>query len=566
MLSDARDLPPGALLRAQVCVIGSGPAGITASLELGRAGHDVILLEGGGARLERRNQDSFRGRVEPSDLFRQELGSSHPPLDTLRQKRIGGTSGAWGGRCYPLDDIDFETRDYVPHSGWPISREMLDPYYARASRYVEAGEYEYLGRLAFPRSPRYLVGDAPETEIDDSKIWRFSRPTDFGKAYRHALRDEAHIRLYFHGTALWLDIDATDGRVRAVVAASVPGREFRVEAEHFIGAVGGLESARLLLVSSRRSGSKIGAGHRAIGRYYMTHLDGIVGDVHFRTHVPKAAHSYERSHDGVYCRRLLRLKDGTQVRERLLNLGSVFYMPSPTDPAHRDGLLSAFVLAKESLYRAKAGFRSRRFGLGRDEPLHVGQHITNVLHHPAELAAFAARWPRQRWLASRRIPSFLTESKSGHYRLHFSAEQSPSSSNTVALDTESDRFGIERIRVRWSPSESDYESIVRSLAIVASELDRLGVASVDVPRGTQDLARAMGGGFLGGTHAMGTARMSTSPRTGVVDANCRVHGMSNLFVASSAVFPTSGFGPPTLTIVALAVRVAETVRRELRSR
>jgi choline dehydrogenase-like flavoprotein len=565
VLTDARKLPFGTLLRTEVCVIGSGAAGITAALELGRARQDVILLEGGGRRLQRRYQDTYKGRVEPSDLYRPELRSLHPPLDTVRQKRIGGTTGAWGGRCYPLDAIDFETRDYVPCSGWPITREMLDPYYVRASRYAETGEYEYLGRLAFPMAPDYLLASTSDTEIDDSKIWRFSRPTDFGKTYRAKLRDETHVRVYSHGNALWLDIDGTDGRVRAVVAASAPGREFRVEAQHFIVAVGGLESARLLLASSQRSGSRMGSGHESLGRYYMTHLDGIVGNVHFRTTVPKAAYSYERSHDGVYCRRLLCLKAETQLRERLLNLGSVFYMPTPTDPAHRDSLLSAFVLAKEVMHYTNGGFRNRRVGMSREEPLHLGQHVKNVMQHPTELASFAVRWPQKRWLTSRAVPSFLAKSKSGEYRLHFSAEQSPSLSNVVALDKDSDEFGIQRLHVRWSPSESDHESIVRSLGLIASELDRLGLASADVPRDTQELTQGMGGGFLGGTHAMGTARMSASPRTGVVDEDCRVHGMSNLFVASSAVFPTAGFGPPTLTIIALAVRVAETVIKELRT-
>jgi choline dehydrogenase-like flavoprotein len=159
----------------------------------------------------------------------------------------------------------------------------------------------------------------------------------------------------------------------------------------------------------------------------------------------------------------------------------------------------------------------------------------------------------------------LTKSKSGTYRLHFSAEQAPSPTNTVALDGDLDEFGIPRLNVRWSPSESDHDSIVRSLGLIASELDRLGLASAEMPKNIEELTQAMGGGFLGGTHAMGTVRMSASPREGVVDQDCRVHGMSNLFVASSAVFPTGGFGPPTLTIIALAVRIAETVSRKLRA-
>jgi choline dehydrogenase-like flavoprotein len=212
------------------------------------------------------------------------------------------------------------------------------------------------------------------------------------------------------------------------------------------------------------------------------------------------------------------------------------------------------------MYRAKLGFKSRRHGMDRVEDFATWPHVRNIARDPRHLVGFGVKWARARWFADRKLPSFLVRPKSGEYRFLFSAEQSPSRSNTVNLSDEQDEFGVPRLTVRWRVSSDDYGSVVRALAVVASEIRRLEIGAVSTPSSPDELANAIGGGFLGGTHAMGTLRMSSSPRTGVVDRQCQLHGIHNLFVASSAVFPTGGFAAPTLTIVALAIRVADTVR------
>jgi choline dehydrogenase-like flavoprotein len=217
-------------------------------------------------------------------------------------------------------------------------------------------------------------------------------------------------------------------------------------------------------------------------------------------------------------------------------------------------LLSAYALAKETVRRLRLGLKGRRTLAA--PPWSIGPHLRNVLRDPGRLSAFAVRWARDRWLASRKVPSFLTDSPSGAYRFLFSAEQSPNKASTMALIDEMDAWGVPRLAVRWRLSSQDEESILRTLSIISAEVHDLRVGKATVPSGVDELRAEIGGGFLGGTHAMGTARMGATPRSGVVDADCRVHGISNLHVASSAIFPTSGFAAPTLTIVALAVRLA----------
>jgi choline dehydrogenase-like flavoprotein len=560
MLIDARELAFDAIVTCDVCIVGSGAAGTSAALELSDRGYDVVLLEAGAIRRTREYQATYQGEVRSSGL---DEGSMHPPLDTVRVRKLGGTTGAWGGRCIPLDPIDFEVREYVDDSGWPITRDSLDPYYRRANAYCEAGEYEYSAKRALAVAEPFLLTDRVTAEITDEKLLRYSRPTDFGKVYRERLTRSRRARVLYHANVLRLQLGASGERVESAVVASAPGREFRVNARFFVIASGGLDTTRLLLESGTRSRSGVGSGHRLIGRYYMTHLDAFVGSLRFDGVPPTAAHQYELSRDGIYCRRLVCLTPEAQRSNRLLNFSAVLYMPLPDDAAHGDGLLSSFALAKDLLYRTRSGFKSRRHGMRRELSPSRAAHVMNVVRNPWDLPRFAADWTRRRWLASRKLPSFLVKPASGEYRLLFSAEQSPSAQNRVELADQWDAFGVRRLRVAWGVKEEDHESIVDNLEVVARNLRRLGVGTLDAPKTTDELREQMGGGFLGGTHAMGTTRMSASPHNGVVDPQCRVHGVANLYIASSSVFPTGGFAAPTLTIVALSIRIADAISAQI---
>ena len=257
----------------------------------------------------------------------------------------------------------------------------------------------------------------------------------------------------------------------AAVVAARPGREFRVEADFFVIATGGLETARLLLESERYRGTGTPS---LVGHYYMTHLDGVAGSLRFDCTAPRAAYRYEVTRDGVYCRRLVCLTPEAKRAGGLLNFGAVLYVPSPEDPAHGDGLLSSFALAKDAMQRTKAGFKSRRHAMDHSEPLDYSKHLANVARNPWALPRFSVEWTRKRWLASRKLPSFLMQPASGEYRLLFSAEQSPAYANRVELSDQWDAFGLPRLKVLWSVKEQDYESILRSLQIVARNIRALG--------------------------------------------------------------------------------------------
>lgn len=553
MLTDARDAVLTDPLRSEVCIVGSGAAGITMAMELIEAGIDVIVLEGGGMRLEADAQDTYRGQLHGETV--------HDPLELVRQKRLGGTTWQWGGRCAPLHAIDFEARPWVPYSGWPFGLEELLPFYRQAHHYCDLGAFEYGAREALGRVDPFVTGSHP-TDVEDDAIWRWSPPVKFGRRYRRALASAPNARVVHHANVVRLEQSPGGGRIRRAVVASAPGRHFTVEADVFVLAAGGLECARLLLASNHQSPAGLGNGDNVVGRFYMTHPVAEVGEVAFARPARAAAGAFLRTVDGVYCRRMMRLAEDTQRRLAVRNLAAAIWYPDPLDPAHEDGLLSAFALVRAGMARGNLDWKSAGVHARYGEIIDVGAHVRNVVGELPRVGLYGITWARRRWLARRSFPSFMSDKATGRMRLRFDAEQSPEPENRVTLTRQLDRFGVPRLELRYRVSDGDRASIVRSLAVVAGEFRRSGAGEARTP---PDGDRLAGITFGDGTHQMGVTRMAASPRQGVVDRDCRVYGAPNLFVASSSVFPTSGAVGPTLTIVALSIRAAATIRRELRA-
>ena len=554
MLTDARDSRPGDVVRAEVCVVGSGAAGITLALELVEAGVDVVVLEGGGIRLEPDAQDTYRGRLRP--------GTVHDSLDLVRQKRLGGTTWQWGGRCAPLQPIDFEARPWLTGSGWPIGLDDLLPFYGQAHRYCDLGEFAY-GAAEALDGPEPFVAAGPPGEVDDGRIWRWSPPVKFGRRYRRALTGAAAARVIYHANVVGLERDALSGRIERAVVAAAPGRHFTVEAHVFVLAAGGLECARLLLASNQQTPAGLGNEHDLVGRFYMTHPVAETGQVTFAQPERAAAGGFRKTRDGVYCRRMVQLTEAAQRRMEVRNLAVALWYPDPLDPVHGDGLLSAFALVRAGMARARVDWKSAGVHARYGGIVDVPAHVRNLAGDLPRVGRYGATWARKRWLARRALPSFMVDGGTGPMRLRFDAEQSPEPENRVLLTREQDAYGVPRLELRHRVSADDRASIVRSLGAIAAELRRSGVAEVTTPSEEDGLADVT---FGDGTHQMGLTRMADSPRLGVVDRDCRVHGAANLYVVSSSVFPTSGAVGPTLTIVALAVRAAGHIATELRAR
>jgi len=547
MISDSRSVPDGSTLDCDVCVVGAGPAGITLALTLQRAGRSVLLLEAGQLNRAGNAQALYQGEV--SDPGR------HLPLDQARYRQLGGTSALWGGRCIPYDEIDFESRPWVPHSGWPISRDALAPSYAEAHRWLECGAWDYRSDSVLGPGAGAMLPGLADGAIDTGSLERWSPPTHFGKTCRAALAAADGPRVLLQAVATALHTDAAGASISGITVQRCPaggrggrdtGSGFRVQAREVVLAGGGLETTRLLMGSRQVDQQGIGAASGWLGRGYMSHVHGVIATVQCRAAQP-AISGYEQDADGVFVRRRLQVSPAMQRQLELLNLYLLLDRPLLDDPSHGSALLSAAFIAKRLFQR------QREATLGSGKYALYWQHLRNVLRGSPQVLSVLPRFARRRFLQQRRLPSLTVPARDNRFHLYFQAEQVPDRSAGATLLAERDALGQQRLRLDFKTQPQDLDAIWRSHELLANELHAQRAGSLQfLPDARAQLANAQA--VLG--HHIGMTRMAADPAQGVVDAHCRVHGLRNLHVASASVLPTSSHANPTLTVVALALRLA----------
>src|SRR5688572_7344625 len=266
----------------------------------------------------------------------------------------------------------------------------------------------------------------------------------------------------------------------------------------------------------------------------MCHVENVIGRV--RSRAEKPPFDFARTRDGIYCRRKIQPREATQRRQRIPNIVFRLHYPDISTPGHGNSVLSAAFLAKRLLipeYR-----RILHPGDDNQTPDRrlLAAHVHNVLSDWPSLAAFSARWLTRRILATRKLPYMLVASRDGTFPLEFTAEQTPLRDSRITLSPAVDEHGVQRVRIAWRFSSQDCAGISRAYRLLQDEvaLTEAGVLEFDEKRLEELVAasRPVGG------HHMGTARMSRQPAAGVVDERLAVHGLSNLYVCSAAVFPT----------------------------
>ena len=525
MIVDARSLADGPI-ECEICIVGGGAAGITLAAELAGLPARVCLLESGGLAHEAGPQSLLRGTL---------VGSPYPELHETRLAALGGSTALWAGWCRPLDPIDFETREWIPDSGWPFAADELRPFYARAHALCGLGPFDYdvAGWAA-----RTGCEPLPLADVEfEPRMFHIS-PLVFGAHYRPALARMQNVTTVLHATALRLDTDREGKRVERVRVVTPARRDFAVRARHFVLAAGGIENPRLLLLSGESPERSVGNANGLVGRYFMEH-----GFINAGMYVGGGARQS--------------LAFNFPMKVRLENRESIVrgaFAPSPA-LLREHQLLGAAVFFHPA-YEAHPVFDAPEV----KAMLEIWDKVRGRAV-PGGYARCAARVLRAPWRAAHAIArKALVRGERIRWRTRAMFECVPERSNRVTLSPEVDALGRPRARVHWRPADGDLASAKRVHALLDAALRRAGIGRFESRLADDTDWRAA---VECGKHHMGTTRMHSSPSHGVVDADCRVHGVDNLYVAGSSVFPTGGFANPTLTIVALAVRLAAHLRGRL---
>lgn len=488
---------------AQVCVIGSGPAGITAAWELSKAGLDVILLDGSRqldystsgyysqswpdkVKLYNGVADGIFSKNNESDfLFRPYDEDSDFP--TERERVYGGTSTHWGGQTRPLDPITFEKRPGFP--GWPITRQDLDPYYAKAVRLIHLfGDYGTNGTNFTPEfwasemRKQGLEAAVPHLDNFNAEMYQFvgNQWQNFAiRAFDGKPISDSDVRVIVNATVL--NIVEQGGSVRCLKVASMnndptdpqKATEFTVTAQVYILACGTVENARQLLLS--------GVGNDLVGRYFMCHplSRGQVIDT------KKTYLSLPESN----------LMNGAGWTDTTDNI---------------NGITGRFSANEDT---------ARSYGIGRC------------------------------WFSAR--------DEFGSDGMYF--EMAPNRDSRVTLDKTPDSvFGQQQTHIHWTFSDLDQKTYETNCSL----FNEATCQSIDWQR-WEDI----GNQWVVNGHHIGTTRMSasTDPTEGVVDQNLKIHGVDNLYVAGASVFPSAGVSNPTMTIITLSIRLAEYLQTQVRN-
>lgn len=529
MLIDARTVDENVNLETDVCIIGGGAGGITLAREFNGQSVRVCLLESGGLNAERETQSLYEG---------ESVGLPYE-LDSTRSRYFGGSTNCWGGFSRPFQPIHFTKREWVPHSGWPFTFDQLDPFYTRAHQVcgLPLGKYDVDVWERELNGANLKVLPFPNHDVISRMIQTNKERRRFGQVFRAELKASDNVSVYLHANVVDIQADEIGHKVSRVRVACLDGRRFWVSAKIFVLAAGGIENARLLLASNTANAQGLANEYDLVGRYFMEHASFPSGKIKFSN--PKATHDI---HDTKYAvvrlpvAAQIELDEETQRREKILDsatfIESIFM-----------GERNAGTEVLKAFYKdMRSGFVPKDLAKG------IGKMVLNV----GSVSLF--------------VLGYLSRSKKllQHYQMMTLIEPAPNPDSRVMLSHHRDKLGMNQVRLDWRLTDLDQHTVRRTIEILRDKAAAAGIGqiTIDLPLHTIQDANELHWVW----HHMGTTRMHVDPKQGVVDGNCRAHGIANLFVAGSSVFPTAGNNTPTMTIIALALRLSDHLKAILEER
>jgi choline dehydrogenase-like flavoprotein len=540
MISESHDgIDSGA---HEVCVIGAGPVGISLAVRLQQLGRRVLVLESGGLAADRAIQDLATAEIE--------YPKAHDSMRIATARRLGGTSNLWGGRCLPFDEVDFSDRPGLVDARWPIPLAAIAPFYRQACDFVDCGEPQFV-------SPAPDAPEAPEGFRFDA-LERWSGTPRLQKRHRRALEQGPLIDIRLKTVVTGFEY-ADDGRVSGLTIVRPDGSGRRtIAARTVVIATGGIEATRLLLAEQRDRPGLFGGVDGPLGRYHMAHVCGVIADITLADAAMDGAFDFFRAPDGVYVRRRFAPSQDLLARERFMNISFWPVVPEIADASHGSGPLSAIFLglAWGPVGRVMIPEALRNRHIPANLPP-FGPHLLNVVRNLPSTIPYVLDFMLKRYASDRRVPGFFLRNPKYKYGLYYHSEQWPNPDNRITLTDRRDRTGLPVAHIGYHFHQRDAQSVLRAHEVFEDWLKRAGLGSISHRFRPEERAGAILGQAKHGPHQIGMTRMAADAREGVVDGDLRTFSAANLYVASCSSLPTASQANPTLTAIALALRLAE---------
>ncbi len=495
---DTVDGDPFKNKKFDVCICGAGVTGITLALKLSRK-LNVILLEGGGFEYTDHSQDLYFGKSIGQDYF---------DLAATRLRYFGGTSNHWAGWCHPLDSHDFTSKPYVKHSGWPIERSNLDPYLKEAEYILDITEDSEEGQ----RDSQEDIGNTIGASTDFRQFkYKWSAPTRFGEKYKAEIERLPHLACYLNANIVDMSLFENLSAMEHVEVRNFTGKTFKIHAQTFVLAAGGIENPRILLNCNSQIQTGLGNDHDLVGRFFTEHPNKTV-----------ASFVLEDKAKEVIA------KNWTSDRRN----GNWYFSPS-RNFMDQNKILNFGILVE----------------------LHRKPNSGATFNETLKSLVCRSQWAQS---AAEKLQGDAMDCPSEDGWIRIVSEQAPNPWSRVNLGQEVDRFGMRRVVLDWKLSEIDKRTIQRATIRLGEIFAGQGLGRLHI----DDWLVSEGLDFpdndaIASNHHMCTTRMGETPRDGVVDPNQRVFGIDNLYVGGSSVFATSGFEGPTITIVQMTLRLAD---------
>jgi len=517
---DANEIEKNSTFNVDICIVGAGAAGVSICRELKNLSLSVILLESGDERFNQETQ-SLYDFTNTGHRLRSQSGY------ISRNRYLGGSTNTWMGQCAPLDELDFTERAWVKNSGWPITKTDLEPFYIKACEVLKIPKYKNFNsndwfKYLLDKQNNFFV----ENVVAPTSFLLGKRPINMRLSYLKELLDSLNIRVISNANVINIATNLKADKVLSVDVKTLRGNVFKVKAKTFVLACGGWENARILLASNRQNPNGLANDHDTLGRYYMEHPKIVSGKVIPYSKIvrsPILIWKKKIDKDG-YLRIYLKLSPEIQEKEKLLNHSIEITYPHSLRESlsFSEKFLSNLKISKSKIH----------------ELVKFAPHIWRLLENLERLML--------------NLPV-----KFDHLLINNHMEQVPNKESHVSLGNEVDKLGMKKLNVNLVISSEEKRAIIRFHEIVNRFFESKNIAKIEseFPNLEEDWP-----GITDSSHHMGTTRMNEDQKFGYVDKDCKIHGLDNMYVVGSSVFPTGGHVNPTFTIVALALRLADKLR------